>query len=355
MASTSGRSLAGVIGKIQSLRRRVLKASGAAGKATRRRLFSSRRATKRTDGVRMLKKQQYKSFRLHAKIRPYQPPLMQLRDLTRTTLRIIRINWKLYAKILLVFLVASAVLVRGLQQTLNVKELQDTLNDLQTGAGGRALVAVSVFGLVASNSGSGAEANSGIYQTIIVLITLLAVMWATRQAFNGVKIRARDAFYKGMYPLIPFLLVVAVVSLQLIPLAIGGWLYQIMIVGGLATLLAEKAIWICIILLLATFSGYMVVSSSFALVIVTLHDMTPLRALRSARQLVLHRRWVILRRILGFLVITLVLLAIPMLVAIIWLPAIAEWLFFFLSSVYVIVPIVFNYALYLELLHEQDH
>ncbi len=54
-----------------------------------------------------------------------------------------------------------------------------------------------------------------------------------------------------------------------------------------------------IFFLLAMLTLIYVKSSLFALYIVTLPDMTPMKALRSARELARYRRWTVLRKILG--------------------------------------------------------
>lgn len=93
----------------------------------------------------------------------------------------------------------------------------------------------------------------------------------------------RDSYYKGMYPLVPFMLVLLVIGLQLIPLVFGNLIYSSVLQNGLAITVIEKVIWLFLFLMLALLSGYMMISSLFSLYIVTLPDMTPLRALRSAR------------------------------------------------------------------------
>ena len=50
----------------------------------------------------------------------------------------------------------------------------------------------------------------------------------------------------------------------------------------------------------------------FALYIVTLPDMTPMKALRSARELVRYRRWTVLRKVLFLPLMLLVVAAIIM-------------------------------------------
>ena len=94
----------------------------------------------------------------------------------------------------------------------------------------------------------------------------------------------------------------------------------------------------------------MICSSLFALYIVTLPNVTPMKALRSARQLVLHRRFLVLRKILFMPLALLVLGAIIMIPLIIFLTFAAEWIFFLLSMFVLTVVHAYMYTLYRELL-----
>jgi hypothetical protein len=96
----------------------------------------------------------------------------------------------------------------------------------------------------------------------------------------------------------------------------------------------------------------MISSSLFALYIVTLPDMTPMKALRSARELVRHRRWTVLRKILCLPLILLVAGAVIMLPIIIVLTPLAQWVFFLLTMLALVAAHAYMYTLYRELLNE---
>jgi hypothetical protein len=94
----------------------------------------------------------------------------------------------------------------------------------------------------------------------------------------------------------------------------------------------------------------MVSSSVFALYIVTLPDVTPMQALRSARELVRHRRWSIARKVLFLPVSLLVIAAAIMIPVILLLTPASEWAFFVLSMFSLAVIHSYMYGLYRELL-----
>jgi hypothetical protein len=259
---------------------------------------------------------------------------------------------ELLVGITLVYGLLNLVLVQGLAGHTDVKSLKDSLNQAFTGHLGSVGSSLSVFAVLVSSAGNGSSQTAGAYQLFLGLITSLAVIWALRQLLAGKKIRIRDAYYKGMHPLIPFIFVLLVIGLQLIPLLIGSTLYSLVVSNGIAIGFAEKAFWALLYLVLAGVSFYLLSSSLFALYIVTLPDMTPMKALRSARELVRSRRWAVLRKIFWLPVVLLAVAALIMVPIIIFLTALAQWIFFLLTMLALVTVHTYMYGLYRELLNE---
>jgi hypothetical protein len=301
---------------------------------------------------RVLAKSRYTSFRLHRPIKPLQPKLPSGYRILKHSLRTLLNSKRLFIGLTLVYVVLSLLFVRGFGQGVNIPQIKESLNSLQAGDLGVPKTTALLFGVLVTSGNANANTDGGVYQSILLIVMSLATIWALRQVLGGKKITVKDAFYKGLYPLVPFVLVMLVVGVQLIPFALGGWLYTTVISGGIAATALEVIMWGTLVLLLVLLSLYMVASSLFALDIVTLPNMTPMRSLRSARQLVQHRRWVVIRKILFLPFALLVLAAIVMLPFIILLPLIAEWVFFGLSLLGWIITISYMYSLYRELLNE---
>lgn len=301
---------------------------------------------------RMLKKPTYKSFKVHKIIKPTQPRLPSAYSLFRKTVSVLKNNQKLFAGITAIYVLLTLVLVRGFSSGIDLVEIKDSLPEIYNGQVGLVNTTLTLMGSLFTSGSGATTSEGGVYQSIILTIVSLATIWALRQATSGQKPRVRDAFYKGLYPLIPMILVLLVIGLQLVPMAIGGWLYSVVVVGGIAGTLVEKMLWIMLVFLLVLLSLYMISSSLFALYIVTLPDMTPMRALRSARQLARYRRWTILRKILYLPLVLFILAVVIMLPFIIIFPAIAAWVFLVLSLFGWIVALGYMYMLYRELLNE---
>lgn len=307
----------------------------------------------RKDGrvVRKLQTPDYRPFRLSKRIKHPGPKLSGSFRLAKRSLGHIVRHKKFFTAIAAAYLLAILILVRGFVVTADLSVAKDALTDLISGAGGQVAASLTVFGmLVTSSAPAGGVAS--IYQSFIVIIFSLFIIWTLRQTYAGERIGIKDMFYKSSYPLIPFIIVIAVIGLQLLPLVLGSFLYNATIVSGLSSSFAEVFAWLMLIFMLFLWSAYMISSSIFALYIVTLPDMTPLRALRSAKKLVQYRRWTVMRKVmflpLGLMVGGLLIL-IPVILV---LTAAAEVLFLILSGFVLIILHSYLYALYRELLDE---
>jgi hypothetical protein len=294
---------------------------------------------------------QYRTFRLHKRIKSPKPALLGSFKLLGKSLLHLRRNWKLFGGIVLIYLLLTIVLVKGFGVSgSNIPELKSTLQQLFTGATGQLTTGFTLFGLLLGTTGSVSGDVAGAYQSILLVITSLVLIWALRQTMSGTRVKVKEAFYKGLYPLVPFLLVLLVIGLQFIPLLIGNFLYATVFGNGLAVTAPEKIVWVIIFVLLAVLTLYMVSSSVFALYIVTLPDVTPMQALRSARELVRYRRWSIARKVLFLPLSLLVIAAVIMIPVILVITPASEWIFFMLSMLSLAVIHSYMYSLYRELL-----
>ncbi|MGC1176737.1 MAG: hypothetical protein WA843_01595, partial [Candidatus Saccharimonadales bacterium] len=272
--------------------------------------------------------------------------------LTKTATRILWEHKGLFAGILVIYGLLNLVLVRGLASNTDVGSLKHQFDQVFKGHFGSVISSLSVFALLVGSAGNGSSQTAGAYQFFLALIASLAIIWTLRQVIAHNIIRVRDAYYRGMYPLIPFILVLLVIGLQLLPLLIGSALYSTVITNGIAVNFIEKFICALLFISLALWSLYMISSSLFALYIVTLPDMTPMKALRSAGELVRHRRWTVLRKILYMPLVLLIAAAIIMVPVIVVAAALAQWVFFLLTMCALASIHAYMYALYRELLNE---
>ncbi|MDQ3123068.1 MAG: hypothetical protein M3Q14_00035 [bacterium] len=260
-------------------------------------------------------------------------------------------NKKLFGGIFIIYVVLYILFVKGLATNFQVDEtrvlIEETLGDQLDGF----MTATTLFGALIGTAGTTASESGSVYQLVLFVIFSLAIIWALRATFEDrSKIKIREAFYKGMYPLVPYVVVGLVIILQLIPALVGISVYSIVIANGIAVNTVEQIGWLSLMLLLVGLSVYLVSSSVFASYIVTLEKMAPMQALRSARKLVKFRRWSILRKVL-FLPVMIALCFIAVFFPLVLvLPVVAEILFLLCSLALIFIGHAFLYELYRELL-----
>jgi hypothetical protein len=301
--------------------------------------------------TRQLEPGQYRSFRLgkksdKTKVVPDRPKLTAAPKLFYRACALLVRHWKVFAGVLVIYLLLHIILVGGIA---NLSRITTTKQALNASGVGSLASGFSLFGLLLTNSAGQSGAGS-VYQVILVLVLSLALIWTCRQLFADKKVRIRDAFYQGMYPLVPFVLVLVVIALELLPLLVAAFLYKNIIIAQLAATPLEQALTAVIIFLLAVFSFYMLCSTLFALYVATLPDMTPMKAMRSARELVRYRRFTVLRK-LAFLPFALLILAAAIMVPLaLYVTPAAPYIFFVLSAVGIAILHSYMYSLYRELI-----
>lgn len=313
---------------------------------------TSPRAAKTASGGRRLKRPKYTPLHLGKKLKV---PVRRLPSSWRLTKQSALVLWrhkKLFVGITLVYGLLTLVLVQSVAGGTDVQGVKSALQDAVHGKLAGLGVGLGTFVTLLSSSGNTSSDTAGAYQLFLVLVASLAVIWALRQVLAGASIRVRDAYYRGMYPLVPFVLVLLVIGLQLLPLVVGTSLYGIVVTNGIAVHAGEQLFWGVLALALSAVSLYWLCSSVFALYVVTLPDMTPMKALRSARELVRYRRLQVVRKVLWLPVVLFVVAAVIMLPIIFWLTPAAQWVFFLLTMAAVAAVHTYMYTLYRELLNE---
>lgn len=298
--------------------------------------------------LRKLKQAEYRSFRLQKKVKADGPNVTGGFRLFLQSVGILKRHWKPFAGIAVVYALLNIALVQSFA-TLNISDTKMALENAFAGEWNQFLSGLSLFAYLVGSSTTTESQTAGAYQFILLLITSLALIWTLRQAYEGCTVRVRDAFYKSMYPLIPFVLVFGVVALQLLPMIFGTFLYGFVGSGGPVGGV-ELALWGTAIFVLTVLSLYMVCSSLFALYIVCLPDVTPMTALRSARALVRYRRWMVMRRVLFLPLILFLGGAVVMIPVIMFWTTAAIWIFFLLTIVALPLIHAYMYRLYRELL-----
>lgn len=244
-------------------------------------------------------------------------------------LHLLRRHWKLFGLLVLAYAALSAIFV-GIASQESYSALTDTLKstgdqvfDGNWGELGKAslLFIATVSGSISPTPDAAQQVTSGL----IALLTWLTVVWLLRNILAGHAVRLRDGIYSSASPLVSTFVVTLVLIVQLLPLALALIGYSAAQATGLLSGGVEAMLFWVAASLLALLSLYWVTSTLIALVVVTLPGMYPLRAVKTAGDLVIGRRLRILLRWLWMLLglgLFWVLIMIPIILLDTWLKSI---------------------------------
>jgi hypothetical protein len=299
---------------------------------------------------RRLRPGKYESFHLQKRLKTVRKtPVAGSFTLLYRSIKLLCTNWQVFGAILLIYLLLELILVQGLSLVSSGSSLESTKN-LLSGATNIGSTSASLF-LLLVGSGTG-NSSSGAYQFILLLFISLVLIWAIRQHYLKVGMRIRDAFYKGVGPFVPFFLVFLTIGLELAPATIGIVLYSAVSTNGIAASGVEKVLWLIITIILCLVSTYYVTGTLFALYIVTLNDMTPVKALKLAGQLVKGRRLMLMRKIIFLPIAIFIIMAILVVPFLLFAVKIAPVAFFVVTALMVAILHSYFYGLYRELLND---
>lgn len=256
-------------------------------------------------------------------------------------------NWKVLGAITLVYGLFYFLLVRAAPQ-IDLSEYETTIDEL-IGEGSDGVKTLTLAGLALASAGTSTSQVQLLYGLVLIVVFSLAVIWSLRHIMAKKKFNLRDSFYRSQTPLVPYLGLLGLMSIQLIPMAVGSLLYSIVTAQSIAVTPVESLLFAVLWLGLTLLSAYFLVNSLMATYAVTLPGMYPWAALKATRGLVKGRRWFLLRKMLLLPVILFLLFALVFLFLIAVAPSLVFW--FYDLSLILALPIfhIYYYQLYRSL------
>jgi hypothetical protein len=249
--------------------------------------------------------------------------------------------------------------ITGTMSTASGNNFSSFLGEI--GKAGLLFISTATGGL----NGSLSESQQ-IFGIVIILMAWLTNVWLLRNILAGHKLKLRDGLYNSGAPILPMFLIALVLIIQLLPAALALIGYGAASTTGLLNSGVEAMLFWFAAGLLVLISLYFIVSTVFAMIIVTLPGMYPFKAIRIAGDLVLGKRVRILMRFIWLFVITLLVWAVIMIPIILfdgwikniypvisWLPIVPIFLLI-LSSLTVVWVSSYTYLLYRKVV-DNDH
>ena len=242
-----------------------------------------------------------------------------------TTFKIIFQNWRLFLPMMLWIAFFNVILV-GLMSEETYVQLQDSLEDnaeeqgVQLGAAMKTLLLLVSTVTTAGLNSSMSEVQQ-VFVVLIFLIVWLTTIYLVRHRLAGHKIRLRDGFYNALTPMISTLLVVVVILAELIPILIVIIGYSTAVQTDFLSTPFYALIFYACAAALVLLSAYLIATSFLALFAVTVPGMYPMKALRSASDLVAGRRIKLLIRLIYLfivLAVTVSIVLVPLIFLDLW-------------------------------------
>lgn len=303
--------------------------------------------------VRKKKLPSYRTLRKSGRINPGEVrKISPMRTLWRETWVFLWQHRLKMVGFVVIYAAAYIILVKGFSEfSLDPEEIKLELEDALSGNLGALITFITLYVSLLSSITVTTDDVSNFYQLFILVTFSLAFIWLIRKLhLRNSTVTVKEAFYQGMRPLIPFLAVVLVLALELIPAGVSS---LFLVAAQSATVITSDAELLALSVLAIlglVLSIYLLAGSIFAIYIVTLPKMTPILALRSSMRLLRIHRWIVLRKIVLFFVLLLVLGFLLVLPFIIWLPRYAEIAFFIMGCGSFAVMHTFLYKLYRSML-----
>jgi hypothetical protein len=272
-------------------------------------------------------------------------PLISSFSLCLVSIKTICRFWKPLLGILAVYLVLNIIFASGLSGLSgSVNSIKQDFNGHSLGSG------IGGLSLLIGTAGASGSGTGSALQAALLIIESLVIIWAIRHLLAGRFINIKQAYYKGPAPIIPFLLVLAVLIIQLLPITLGGSILAAILSSAFLNSSAANVLFVVLFLALAFWSIYMVSASIFGLYIVTLPGMEPIAALRSSKKLVEFRRSDVIRKVLFMPLFVGVVMGVIMVPIILVAVGIAAPIFYLLSVLSILFAHTYLYSLYRELL-----
>ena len=295
----------------------------------------------------------YRSFRLSRRIKSRDiKTLPRSSELWKETLRFIWIHKKQFVVFLMIYSFAYAALVKGTSGfTFDMEYVKEELFIATSGNIEAIISFITIYASLISSLTATADEISNFYQTLIYVLFSLALIWLIRKQHSRIRnVTVKQSFYSGMTPLIPFLGVILILVLEMLPVVFGTTLLSSAYESDAIRSNTDILIFSIVFILTFILSVYLLAGSIFALYIVTIPGVGPLVAVRSSLQLLRIHRWRILLRVVRFYFELILLGFIAILPFIIWLPRYAEIAFFIMGSLSFGIMHVYMYKLYKSIL-----
>lgn len=227
-------------------------------------------------------------------------------------------NWKLFLPLMIIVVLLNALLV-GIMDQSNYAKYQEVLDEasLQIAGGDIGNVAKAGLLLISTVSTGGLSGESSeaatVFGVLIFLIIWLTTIFLLRHLMAGHKVKLRDGLYNAMTPLISTFVVLIVTLIQCIPIFLLVVAYSSAVQTDFLATPFYALVFFIFASLMIILSAYLLSSSLIALVAVSAPGLYPVKALRTASDLMMGRRVKFILRLIALIIALAILWVVIML------------------------------------------
>ena len=295
------------------------------------------------------KEKVYKSFVLQKPLSRKKTDFKSAAKILGASLRFFRQHIRYFSLLSLVFLVLAFLFFLSAEPVLDLKQLQTDLR-LRYGDGWSAEVytTLNLLPELINLLGRRIAQTLGLFIILNFLISL-SLWWLIRnlQEFKeGVKIKVREAIYFGPAQVVPFIIVISILFIQLLP---------VLVAVDFSTQLRDNEIlqsnWEQLVALLVlggvfVLSFYWIIGGIFSPIIASLPGVKPLKAWQTSMHLTHRRRLPLALRLL-FMVTLFIFASCLLILPFLWLlPQWADYLFYLIGLYFFMVGHIYCFLLY---------
>ena len=228
------------------------------------------------------------------------------------TFRILFKNWKLFLPLIVIAVILNVVLVGIMSESgyVQFREILDqTSSEVVDGDIGNVAKAGLLLVSTVTTGGLSSESSesSVVFGVLIFLILWLTTIFLLRHRLAEHKVKLRDGLYNAMTPLISTFLVFAVAVVQCIPIFILVVVYSAAVQTEFLATPFYALLFFIFAALMIVISGYLLSGTLMALVAVSAPGLYPMKAIRTASDLMMGRRVKLILRLVA-LALTLALM-----------------------------------------------
>ena len=228
------------------------------------------------------------------------------------TFRILFKNWKLFLPLIVIAVILNVVLVGIMSESgyVQFREILDqTSSEVVDGDIGNVAKAGLLLVSTVTTGGLSSESSesSAVFGVLIFLILWLTTIFLLRHRLAEHKVKLRDGLYNAMTPLISTFLVFAVAVVQCIPIFILVVVYSAAVQTEFLATPFYALLFFIFAALMIVISGYLLSGTLMALVAVSAPGLYPMKAIRTASDLMMGRRVKLILRLVA-LALTLALM-----------------------------------------------